>query len=132
MDNSESVDTSASDILERAMEGIGPLDMDYTDAQGDGDKMTIDLSATSENSDQNIDSSPPRSAKSPTKHTPPSSAKKKPSKTGKNSDMDTSESANVPNFGFSPDRSEKPEKQQVSIHFWFNFLFSWITLPAAL
>ena len=74
----ERVETPA-DILQCAMEGIGPLDIDCSDAHGDGadgDKMTIDLSAHSDVSDHNIDSPPFN--KSPTEHTPPSSAKHTP------------------------------------------------------
>ena len=122
---------TAADILERAMEGIGPLDMDCSDphdAAGDGadaDKMTIDLSAPSSESDHNLDSPPFIPARSPPKLTPPNSAKRK---SGKNaigtsatkghesdaSDVLDDSSTSVPTFGYSPvkpvsDNRDKPE-----------------------
>ena len=122
---------TAADILERAMEGIGPLDMDCSDphdATGDGadaDKMTIDLSAPSSESDHNLDSPPFIPARSPPKLTPPNSAKKKSGKNAigvgatKGHDSDASDvlddsSTSVPTFGYSPvkpmsDNRDKPE-----------------------
>ena len=122
---------TAADILERAMEGIGPVDMDCSDphdATGDGadaDKMTIDLSAPSSESDHNLDSPPFIPARSPPKLTQPNSVKKK---SGKNaigggatkghesdaSDVFDDSSTSVPTFGYSPvkpvsDNRVKPE-----------------------
>ena len=125
---------TAADILERAMEGIGPFDMDCSDphdATGDGadaDKMTIDLSAPSSESDHNLDSPPFIPTRSPPKLTSPNSAKKKSDKNaigggatkGHNSDasdvLDDS-STSVPTFGYSPvkpvsDNRDKPEDRQ--------------------
>ncbi len=115
--------TKSTDILEKAMEGIGPLDMDYNegDAQGDGDKMTIDLSAHSE-SDHNLDSPPFSISKSPTKAAAsPGSPKKKTNTTAKSSslvkDIDSDldgvmeENTAVPNFGYSP---VKPTDDRIS------------------
>ena len=111
---------TAADILERAMEGIGPLDMDCSDphdANGDGadaDKMTIDLSVQSSESDHNLDSPPFIPTRTPPKLAPPTSAKKKPPQNsvssgttkGHESDasdiLDDSSLASVPNFGYSP------------------------------
>ena len=120
---------TAADILEHAMEGIGPLDMDCSDAHddagADADKMTIDLSTPSSESDANLDSPPFISARSPSKLTPPNSARKKPGKaaivagvTGAHdsdaSDVLDDSSVSVPTFGYSPvkplsDNRDKPE-----------------------
>ena len=122
---------TAADILERAMEGIGPLDMDCSDphdATGDGadaDKMTIDLSAHSSESDHNLDSPPFIPTQSPSKLSSPSSAKKKSDKNAvgsgctKGHESDASEvlddsSASVPTFGYSPVKSVSDNREKLT------------------